>query len=288
MKLFIGFTLALRQDFYLPSMGLVTAFIEHLASTQQTAAAVLSSVSSLRAVLQRHYIPTHSFSATSISMLLRSIKVNKRTPAVQRPPVHLSELRIIITQLQSVDYSHHLQLAVLLLFTTSFHQSNLAPQTQRAFDVTRHLTRADVRLAVSYVQIQEKWSKTRQQISRDRWLAIPRVHGSALCLHSALVALLRVSPTSRPSQPLLVFEDGSPMPLSFIIRALKAALICVGLGTRGITLHSLRRGGAHFLQRSGVKSGDIASHGGWRSAAMYRYINHPTKPAAFRAFQALK
>lgn len=288
MKLFVGFSLALHQDFYHPSVGLVTAFIEHLASTQRTAAAVLSSVSTLRAVLQRHHIPTHSFAATSIALLLRSIKVNKRTPAIQRPPVHLSDLRMIINQLHLMDYSHHLKLAVLLLFTTSFRQSNLAPQTQRTFDATRHLTRADVRLASSFLQVQEKWSKTRQQITRDRWLAIPRVPGSALCLHSAVIALLRVSPTQSLSQPLLVFDDGAPMPLSFITRAFKLALLLAGLSQCGITLHSLRRGGARFLQRSGVSPGDIASHGGWKSAAMYRYINHPTKPAAFRAFQALK
>lgn len=269
-------------------MSLITAFIEHLARTQRTAAAVLSSVSSLRAVLQRNNIPTHSFAATSISLLLRSIKVNKRTPAVQRPPVHLPELRSIMNQLQHMEYSYHLRLAVLLLFTTSFRQSNLAPQTQRTFDPTRHLTRADVRVASSYVQIQEKWLKTCQQISRDRWLAVPRARGSALCLHTAIIALLRVSPTRRPTQPLVVFDDGAPMPLSFITRAFKLALTNAGLGHRRITLHSLRRGGARFLQRSGVATGDIASHGGWSSSAMFRYINHPTKPAAFRALQALK
>lgn len=86
LKLFVGFSLALRQDFYHPSVGLITAFIEHLASTQRTAAAVLSSVSTLRAVLQRHEISTKGFAANSVSLLLRSIKVNKRTPAIQRPP----------------------------------------------------------------------------------------------------------------------------------------------------------------------------------------------------------
>lgn len=286
--MFIGFSLALGLDFYRPSVQLVTAFIEHLARTQRTAAAVLSSVSTLRAVLQRNEISTRSFSARSVSLLLRSIKINKRTPAIQRPPVHLPELRMIVYQLQSMDYAPQLRLAILLLFTTSFRQSNLAPQSQRGFDRTRHLTRADVRVAASYLQIQEKWSKTRQQISRDRWLAVPRVAGSALCLHAAVLAMLRVSPTRRPSQPLLVFDDGAPMPLSYITRAFKLALVRAGLSSRGITLHSLRRGGARFLQRAGVSPSDIASHGGWRSAAMYRYINHPTKPAAFRALQALK
>lgn len=288
MKLFVGFAIALNQDFYSPSVALITAFIEHLASTQRTAAAVLSSISALCAVLQRHDIPIHNFAARSVSLLLRPVKFNKRTPAIQRPPVHLQELRMIVNQLQYMDYAHHLKFAILLLFTTLFRQSNLAPQSQHGFNRTRHLTRSDIRLASSYLQIQEKLSKTHQQITRDRWLAISRVLGSALCLHAAYTALLRVSPTRCPSQPILVFEDGAPMLLSYILRAFKLVLVRAGLGSRGITLHSLRRGCARFLQQAGVTPGDIASHGGWKSAAMYRYINHPTKPAAFRALQALK
>lgn len=92
---------------------------------------------------------------------------------------------------------------------------------------------------------------------------------------------------TRPSQPLLTFDDGAPMPLSFITKAFKLALVRAGL-SQSLTLHSLRRGGARFLQLSGVSTSDIASHGGWRSGAIFRYINHPTKPAAFSALQALK
>lgn len=221
-------------------------------------------------------------------MLLRAIKINKRTPAVQRPPLQVHDLRRIIIQLQRMEYAAHLQTAILLLFTTSFRQSNLAPVSVRAFDHTRHLTRADVRISSSLVQVFEKWSKTRQQIVSDRWLSIPRVTGSILCLHSALLAMLRTSPTRSRRQPLLCFEDGAPMPLSYITKSFKLALRRAGLAKSGLTLHSLRRGGAQFLQGSGVGTGDIASHAGWKSAAMFRYIDNPTKPAAFRALQALK
>lgn len=78
------------------------------------------------------------------------------------------------------------------------------------------------------------------------------------------------------------------MPLTYITRSFKLALLRAGLANTGLTLHSLRRGGARFLQSAGVGTGDIASHAGWRSAAMFRYIDNPTKPAAFRALQALK
>lgn len=194
---------------------------------------------------------------------------------------------VSISHLIHLEYACHLCVAVLILFTTAFCQSNLAPATTRAFDPTRHLLRANVRLAANHVQVLEKWSKTRQQICRDRWLAVPRVLGSPLCLHTAISALYGESPTTRRNQPLLSFHDGLPLPISDITRAFKLALTHASLSHR-LTLHSLRRGGARFLQLSGVKTPDIASHGGWRLGAIFRYIDHPTKPAAFTALQALK
>lgn len=288
MKLFIGFALALRQDYARPSVSLVLAFIEHLAATQRTAASVLSTVSTLRSLLPRHNISARSFSHSSVALHLRSIKINKRTPAVQRPPMRIPELRLVTRQLMQMDHAPQLVVAVLLLFTTAFRQSNLAPASVRGFDASRHLTRRDVKVAVTYVQVLEKWSKTRQQIVRDRWISVPRVTGSSLCLHAAMSAMLAVSPTTKPQQPLLVFGDRRPMPLSYITKAFKLALRRAGLAHRSYTLHSLRRGGAKFMQKAGVSTADIASHGGWKSAAIYRYIDNPTKPAAFRALQALK
>lgn len=245
-------------------------------------------MSTLRAALVRHRISVRAFSAPEVNMLLRSVKINKRTPAIQRSPVSVTDLRLIVIQFHRIDYSHHLQVAVLILFTMAFRQSNLAPASRNSFDRTRHLTWMDIRLTSSYVQVLEKWSKTRQQIINDRWLSVPRVPGSSLCLHSALCCLRRVSPIYRREQPLLVFDDGTPMPLSYINRCFKSALAWAGLSQRALTLHSLRRGGARYLQRAGVSTSDIASHGGWRSSAIYRYIQDPTKPAAFKALKHLQ
>lgn len=288
VKLFVGFALKLGLDYNRPSISLAMAFIEHLAATQRTAASVISTVSTLKAALLRHSISTRAFAAPPVELLIRSVKINKRTPAKQRPPVLLHQLRAIVTQLHHVDYSAQMKVVVILLFTTAFRQSNLAPTSVGAFDPTRHLTRADVRLMVGGVHILEKWSKTRQQIVNDRWISVPRVVGSLLCLHAALTRLLRVSPSTSRTQPLLVFDDGNPIPASFISRQFKAALLRAGLGQRALTLHSLRRGGARFMQQAGVPTNDIASHGGWKSAAIYRYINNPTKPAAFKALKCLK
>lgn len=70
-------------------------------------------------------------------------------------------------QFQYVDYAIQMQVAVILLFTTNFRKSHLAPASAGAFDPTRHLTRVDVHLGAAYMRILETRSKTRQQIVHD-------------------------------------------------------------------------------------------------------------------------
>lgn len=70
-KLFVGFALKLGLEYRKPSLELVTAFVEHLARTQRTAASVLSTVSTLRTSLRRHGISAQHFSAISVENLLR-------------------------------------------------------------------------------------------------------------------------------------------------------------------------------------------------------------------------
>lgn len=288
VRLFIGFSTRFGLDFTQPSEGLLAAFLEHLARTQRTAASVISSFSTLRAALDRQGFPTHNFKSTSLSLLLRAIRINKRTPAQQRPPMSIPHLKRLLVCIMDMDYAHHLRAAIVLMFATNFRQSNLAPPTSRQFDGTRHLTRADVRFRSDVMLVYQKWSKTQQQVGRDRWIPIPRVTGSQLCPFSAMRQLLALSPTTSALQPLLTFDDGAPIPLSYINKKFRVALARAGLASANYTLHSLRRGGARFLQRSGLDVPDIAAHGGWRSSAIMRYINNPHKRAAFQALRFLK
>lgn len=264
------------------------AFIEHLARTQRTAAAVLSTVSTLKGVLHRSNIQVVNFTTTSVSLMLRSIKINKRTPATQRPPIGPAKLRIILIRFEDSEYPHELRAAIIIMFATAFRQSNIAPPTARQFDPSRHLTRADVRLGHDRVEICQRWSKTQQQTTMGRWIPLPRVRNSQLCPHAAISALLCHSPTRHPKQPFLCFHDGNPMPSSYIARQFRLALTRAGLASAGFTLHSLRRGGAQFLQKSGVQLPQVAAHGGWKSSAIYRYVHRPHVNQAFQALKTLE
>lgn len=288
LRLFVGFAIKTHQDHTRPSVALITAFAEHLARNQRTAAAVVSTMTTLKALLARVYISTTNFDASPVKLMIRAIRINKRTPAIQRPPINPDHLRRIVNILSTFDYSSHLVVAALLLFMTNFRQSNLAPRAIKDFDSTRHLTRADIRLRSRSLEVYQKWSKTQQQVSFGRWIPVPRLEVNNICLYVAMRRLIVASPTIAKSQPLLTFDDGKPMTISFIARSFKLAVKQAGLAQLNFTLHSLRRGGACFLQKQGVKVADIASHGGWRSNAVYRYIHNPLKSAAFEALRTLK
>lgn len=237
----MGFALSLGLDYSAPSEPLIVVFIEHLARTQRTAAAVLSTISTLKGVLTRSNISVTSFSATSVSLMLRSIKINKRTPAIQRPPMRPDTVRLVLIRFEDMDYSCELRVAIILMFVTSFRQSNIAPPTTRQFDPSRHLTRADIRVGHDRIEICQHWSKTQQQVTIGRWIPVPRIRHSKMCPHAAISALLRASPTRSLKQPFLCFHDGNPMPAPYIARQFRLALTRAGLGHKGYTLHSLRR-----------------------------------------------
>lgn len=287
LRLYIAFANSVSQPFRLPTPALLIAFLEYLATVQKTAASVISTFTTLKALLARRYVPMEAFDHPQLATQLRSIKINKRTPARQRPPVSLQHLRLILHRLREMDYGHQLVVAILTMFVTNFRQSNIAPPSINSFDHTRHLTREDIRIRHSSISIYQKWSKTQQQVGMDRWLSIPRAASSQLCLVAAVIDLFLRSPTLKRSQPLLSFDDGNPITIPYINKAFKLAQRRAGLGRIPYTLHSLRRGGARFLQKAGVDLPAIATHGGWKSNTIMRYVHQPHRRAAFQALQTL-
>lgn len=235
----MGFAIQTHQDHSHPSVALITAFIEYLARNQRTAAVVVSTISTLKALLARSYISTRAFDKSPVKLMIRAIRINKRTPAIQRLPVGSDHLKRIVNNLALMDYGNLLVASTLLLFMTNFRQSNLAPRTTKGYDHTRHLTRADIRLRSRSLEVYQKWSKTQQQVTFSRWIPIPRLEGSALCLYAAIRRMLVSSPTTSPRQPLLAYEDGNPMTTSYITRAFKLAVRQAGLFHLNLTLHSL-------------------------------------------------
>lgn len=175
--------------------------------------------------------------------------------------------------------------AIIMMFVTNLRQSNLFPTSKTAFDPTRQLVWRDVVWRQTYIKVQIKWGKAQQKTS-TRFQKIPRARNQVICLARALLAI-RPSPC-RMSAPIFAFQDGSPIPISFVAKRWRAALEDLGFQQVGFTLHSLRRGGARYLQDMGVNDASIALHAGWKSKAIYDYIRSPGHHQAFSALKNMR
>lgn len=169
------------------------------------------------------------------------------------------------------------------MFVTSVRQSNLLPSSQRMFDPTRQLVWKDVLWRSKYIKINIKWGKS-QQKSTTRFQKIPCAASTTMCTYTALKRL-RANRKARPHAPIISFPDEKPIPISYVNKRWKHAMTALGLDAIGFTLHSLRRGGARFLQDQGINTAQIASHGGWKSKAIYDYIRPPTLASTYSALK---
>lgn len=262
-------------------------YIELLARTLKTATSVASTVSSLKALLGRLSVSIQAFENQYVLSLLRSISINKRTETFQRPPASIQAVKAVIRYVLPSEYGIQLSAAILLMFTTNMRQANLFPHTQKQFDTDRMLLRSDVQILDDRVTIKNKWSKAQQQVSSLRYQQIPKAADPSVCLHTALSHLFQLYPHVHPLQPLFHFHDFSPFTSQFVNRVWKEAVLATSLDP-ATTLHSLRRGGALYLQEHGVPLPDVGRHGGWKSSAVLRYTQHPQATSAFSALQALK
>lgn len=218
--------------------------------------------------------------------MMRSVGLHKRAVTFQRPPATTDVISRILRMFDTHTYALQLRLAVLLMFTTNMRQSNLFPITQRSFDPHRMLLRRDITINPSALVVANKWSKSAQQVSSLRFQTIPCAASPNMCTWTAARRLFDAYPCRSYNQPLFHFNDYKPMTLPFMIKLWKQALSALGLD-RSLTLHSLRRGGASYLQQAGVPLPDVAAHGGWRSAAVLRYTRHPSDCTTSQALRDL-
>lgn len=261
------------------------SFLAFLLQNYKTQKVVRSMFSTLKACLRRAYIDIAAFETTRASLFVRSIGINKRTPTLQRPPIDAPTLRLIVSHWRRTHKNGYvLAAAAIMMFVTNLRQSNLFPTTRYSFDPSRQLIWDDVTWRREYINVRIKWGKAQQKTS-TRFQRIPRTKSSDLCLHVALSSIKNRQ--KRRCDPIFAFPDGSPIPISFAAKAWNSAVAAIGMDSAGFTMHSLRRGGARFLQDMGVNDADIAAHAGWKSKAMYDYIKKPGFKAAYSALKVL-
>lgn len=286
MRLYTGLAHNLQCDPLHPDETLAVSFIIFLEKNFKTQKTVRSLLSTLTSCLKRAGLHVLPFESKACSLIVRSISTNKRTPTLQRPPVGVETLQKVVRFWRANEpHGYVLATAALLMFVTSVRQSNLLPTSQKAFDRSRQIVWDDILWRPSYLKINIKWGKAQQKIT-TRFQRIPKASSYMLCTYTALKAL-RLSRPRSPRAPVISFPDGAPIPVSYMNKKWKYAMKYLGLSGVGFTLHSLRRGGARYLQDNGASPGHVAIHGGWKSKAVLDYIKPPSQGPTYRALKSL-
>ena len=143
-----------------------------------------------------------------------------------------------------------------------------------------HITLSDQAIAVQDLEFFD-WGllltlpKTKTVQYGERLLQIPfsRIHGSIFCVSryvGLLVAKMKVKGSDYAFQ---YYRSGTKKVMSYEWYSARLKRLTSRIGLEGkVTSHSLRRGGATYLNSIGVTLVDIKQRGDWRSLAVLLYL----------------
>ena len=275
IRLLLAFANEARIDYKRITYYQVCGFIEHLAQASYTPGSISNTVSHLRTFYKLADLPDASWNHYRVGLALRSIAINIRHTPKPKDPVTPAILKRILHHMNAAQNPLAMKLAILLMFMGFLRQSSIAPPTAASFDHTRHLTPADISPAPGGIRVKIKWTKTLQKSSDAKVILLPATKDHMICPVRAYEQYihLRAPP---PSGPLLIFEDGNPIPLRYINRQWAAILRAADLPPAAYSLHSLRRGAAGYTyNKARAKLNDVMTQGTWRSLAVRDYIKPP-------------
>ena len=102
---------------------------------------------------------------------------------------------------------------------------------------------------------------------------------SVICPVATILSFLAVCP-SHLTGPLLRFLDGSTLTRTFLISAVKRALVTAGIDSTRYSGHSFRIGAATSAALAGMPNHTIKMLGRWESSAYALYIRTPAEELA--------
>ena len=292
--LYIAFCIFFGVADFPAEPGVLLLFAEFLLKTYQTGKAATNALSSLRTFHLLFNFSPLAFDDFKLSLWRRSLPFTVRSAPCPAPAFSFSHLQAFCSAARCLGARGR---ALAALVSTSFYSlarlSSLVPQRRMHLDCSRVPLLQDLRFGGRRGEalLQLKWGKCAQDVSQAFWVPLLPVPSSPACP----VALLREVAADLgglgPRVPLFSFRvEGGPtrfrsLDLSSARSLLADVLSLAGLGHRGYTFHSLRRGGCSLAFSHGAQLSDLQLLGGWKSRAIDSY--YPHLDARRRAAQAL-
>lgn len=266
------------MDFHVPEDEHICMFVERCLETVRSASTIKNYISALISCYRQMGLNPAPFEQYRVKNAALSVDKNVRHVPAPALPVYPALLKRIIRVVGRMDNGATLCAAFVIMFHTFYRQSNFAAPTSTTFDPARQLTRGDIIVHRDSLSVVHKWAKNHQAGSHRAITAIPAIPGSDLCPKAAFINMSRLVPTRSPQDPLLMFNDRSPIPLSYIRKVWGAVIRVLRIpeGHR-YTLHGLRRGAAsHVFNLDPTSRDHIKEHGLWASDTVDAYLPKPS------------
>ena len=273
-KVFLAFVLYSKLE-SVHSLQSILLFIELLASNTLSYHVMVNYMSALKHMFNRYGWPSANLSHPLVLRLLKGVNYSITPNLTPKGIFMLPQIREISSLCELFESTLTYRAAFLVAFYGLFRISNMAPQSARLFDNTRHLLRNDLRFEFPGVHIKLKWAKNVQAPEKIHVIKLPEVRDHILCPVHTLRQLL--STKKLPGQdPLFVLDDYTLLTQSLLRKRLATFVRTLGLPVPQFGFHSFRRTGATLAFDADTPLQSIKMQGLWSSDAIWSYISDHT------------
>ena len=262
-------------------------YIQCLANTLLSVRSVKNYISGARTYIIGAGGHPAAFSSPLVATLLRGVTRLSGHVEIPAPPLSRRGLLGLCDDLGSLGPDGLVaRAAVLFGVSTLLRQSNFLP-TSSPGSGDHLVLRGDVRLGPDGAWVTVTSTKTRSRQAPPIDIRILRAPSSPYCPVLALRRAAALAPAGRGAPLFILPSTGRPLTPSLLTGVMRAALRRRRSPVADrVTVHSLRRTGAHLASNYGATQADVMTHGTWTSAAVRRYLPtelHSAAPAALAA-----
>ena len=284
---FISFASYMQQS-QLHSLDLLLAFVECLSYNGLSLATVKNYVSAVKQQFQLYSLPLQQFAHPKLHLMYKSLSIHRPLNIKVKGVIDIPMLRSIMQQCEGMSNAIVYKALFLTAFYSFLRISNFVSETVNSFDYSRQLIRNDIIWGPPGAHIIVKWSKTLQCRDRAQVVQIPSITDESLCPVKALQCLFHINPLPKRA-PLICNANGRPLTQYDVRQVLAKISTNLKLPPGHLTFHAFRRSGATLAFNQNVSLQNIQSHGGWRSSAIWHYLNHTSQAAGVVAhtFQSI-
>ena len=172
---------------------LILAFLRFLQYNNLSRQSIQNYLCAIRHKFIMYDLNIEPLNHPKVALLLRSISINRPLALKMQGIIDINLLTDMVNACQILQFPLLFKSIYLTAFFVFLRISNLAPNTVKEFDVTRHLAKGDVILGSPGAHIIIKWAKCMQDRNQFQVVQIPVLKNVNLCPVTALVQLTQLN-----------------------------------------------------------------------------------------------